>query len=1310
MTDVPSNNTPKDKQLPDENLQQGGKQKAKLSAGQEAELKSENDKAQESFKQREERLAREVKSAPERHSRPDENEPEGWDVSSDAELPQEADAKSEGSFSSGSTPLAQDAISDSADSVALPFSPAVSENTGIQLATDQWTQLPLRDGITQDSLPKLLAVWEMFGEAIEDVNDSNPLSYSSDAQVSGFNLHADGSYAFDPSHSAYQHLLNGQSHQLIIPVTVTNNHGVSGTLNLSLSLVGWNNEPVLQQAAVSIREDASLLAGQLQAKDIDTGDSLVFSTRAQVDGFSLNADGSYTFDPSHAAYQSLSENQPLVLKIPVMVTDGHGGTATSDLSITVIGTNDGPVLQQAAVTTREDANLLTGQLQATDVDNGDTLVFSIAAPVDGFSFNADGSYSFDPAHSAYQYLSANQPLMVKVPVTVTDSQGAVETCDVLITVIGTNDGPVLQQAAISTREDASLLTGQLQAVDTDTRDTLLFTTTTPVDGFTLNADGSYTFDPSHAAYQSLAAGQPMIQTIEVSVGDGHGGVDRQQLTITLIGTDDAPKLGTLQVLEVKEDSGVIRDRIAVSDVDQHETLLFSVASPQDGFVLYPDGSWKFDPSHPAFQHLADGEVKELRIPVTVTDHSGLSDTQILLIHVTGTNDQPSITTQAPPLNLHEGDARVEGDFSAIDRDSTDVLTFTTPAPIPGFAIDQRGHWSFDPTDPAYNKMPAGDVKKLNIPVIVEDGHGGSDQRVLHIVLNGTNDKPEVQVTPLRNVQEDHLVHDRLVSSDPDSGDTRTFSVPGHVDGFTLTADGSYSFDASHPAYQLLRQDEVKDVMVPVIVTDRQGAQSWTTLTFRLHGTNDVPVVGGISHAIGALDTAVGGTLRVAGELTVVDADSSESSFQAQLLHGSYGVLAITPDGHWSYTADAHQSALHSLSGSQHLPETFTVLTKDGTSHEIKLEIRGDNTPAIFGNVLSGTVKEDVINSVTAKATLIDPDTGENHFQAVDQNTAHGHITMDSDGTWTYTLNRGDPEVQALAEGTSLTERILIGSADGTPHFLTVLVAGTNDAPLISGVSSGAVQEDVGSGSVSATLTGNDPDTGDVLTWSLEGSGQGTYGSLSLDTATGTWTYQIDNSLPAVNELAAGDSQPDTFVVMLTDKLGAVTRHDITVTVNGSNDAPVITATAVVSGGVTEDNTANTVSGSLTATDADSGASLTWSLDSTDGTYGTIAIDPDTGRWTYTLDNHRAGTQALAGGHTEQDTFIATVTDEHGELVRHTITIDVTGNNDVAVIKGVDTGSITEDALAGRTKTLYAGGQLTITDVDAGEAQFQPATA
>ena len=39
----------------------------------------------------------------------------------------------------------------------------------------------------------------------------------------------------------------------------------------------------------------------------------------------------------------------------------------------------------------------------------------------------------------------------------------------------------------------------------------------------------------------------------------------------------------------------------------------------------PDGAWSFDPSHPSYQSLTDGETLELTVNYSVTDADGASD-------------------------------------------------------------------------------------------------------------------------------------------------------------------------------------------------------------------------------------------------------------------------------------------------------------------------------------------------------------------------------------------------------------------------------------------------------------------------------------------------------------------------------------------------------------------------------------------------------------------------------------------------------------------------------------------------------------
>ena len=94
-------------------------------------------------------------------------------------------------------------------------------------------------------------------------------------------------------------------------------------------------------------------------------------------------------------------------------------------------------------------------------------------------------------------------------------------------------------------------------------------------------------------------------------------------------------------------------------------------------------------------------------------------------------------------------------------------------------------------------------------------------------------------------------------------------------------------------------------------------------------------------------------------------------------------------------------------------------------------------------------------------------------------------------------------------------------------------------------------------------------------------------------------------------------------------------------------------------------------------------------------------------WTYTLDNSLAATQALTEGEIVTQSYTARVTDDFGAYADQTVTITITGSNDVLVLTNLAAaaaGSVTE---AGNTDvgavvpgTPTATGSLTASDVDA----------
>jgi len=97
--------------------------------------------------------------------------------------------------------------------------------------------------------------------------------------------------------------------------------------------------------------------------------------------------------------------------------------------------------------------------------------------------------------------------------------------------------------------------------------------------------------------------------------------------------------------------------------------------------------------------------------------------------------------------------------------------------------------------------------------------------------------------------------------------------------------------------------------------------------------------------------------------------------------------------------------------------------------------------------------------------------------------------------------------------------------------------------------------------------------------------------------------------------------------------------------------------------------------------------------------GALAADLGLNGSTLTLDPGHAAFQGLAEGAERVIDVTYDVVDQLGAAVRQSARIAVTGVNDAAVIGGVAEGLVIEDF------ALSASGQLTVSDLDAGEAAF-----
>ncbi|MGR3141596.1 VCBS domain-containing protein, partial [Vibrio vulnificus] len=390
----------------------------------------------------------------------------------------------------------------------------------------------------------------------------------------------------------------------------------------------------------------------------------------------------------------------------------------------------------------------------------------------------------------------------------------------------------------------------------------------------------------------------------------------------------------------------------------------------------------------------------------------------------------------------------------------------------------------------------------------------------------------------------------------------------HVD-----ANGQYTFvlNPKSPQYILLNQHQQGTDHFLLHLSNGSSVIVQVPVT----GKQDTPSISGDLTGVVTEDHNIDsqGLLHANGKIDVIDPDQNESSVAPEVISGKYGSLTIDADGHWQYQVNNSLSNVQALTAATSLHESFTIHTKDGTPQTIDMTIGGNDDNAVITGVDAGVVTEESHLQTSGTLTVTDVDTGEAHFSNTDVVGTLGTLHLKDNGAWTYDLDNTNPKVQALGQGATATDTITVQSTDGTPHKVTITVNGTNDKAVIAGTDSGAVTEE-SQLQTSGTLTVTDVDTGEVHFSNTDVAGN--LGTLHL-TDSGAWTYVLDNTDPTVQALGKGSTATDTITVHSADG----TPHQVTITVNGTNDKAVIAGTD--SGVVTEESQLTT-SGTLTVTD------------------------------------------------------------------------------------------------------------------------------
>ena len=243
---------------------------------------------------------------------------------------------------------------------------------------------------------------------------------------------------------------------------------------------------------------------------------------------------------------------------------------------------------------------------------------------------------------------------------------------------------------------------------------------------------------------------------------------------------------------------------------------------------------------------------------------------------------------------------------------------------------------------------------------------------------------------------------------------------------------------------------------------------------------------------------------------------------------------------------------------------------------------------------------------------------------------------------------------------------------------TITITMVNETPTDISLSSSSVAENTASGTAVGTLSTTDANAGDTFTYTLVSGTGGT------DNA----SFTIDGTLLKLGFVPDYETKSSYSVRIQTeDAAGETYSEAFTITVTDVNDAP--TDIALLNSSVNEGTASGTAVGTLSATDADSGDSATFTLVSGTG---------DTDNASFTID----GTLLKLGFVPDYDTknsysVRVKCTDGGGLTYEEAFTITITMVNETPTDISLSSSSVAENTASGT-----AVGTLSTTDANAGD--------